>query len=411
MEWSPQQHEALEKVQRWLRDPRDQMIFRLFGYAGTGKTTLAIEIAKLAKNLRGGYTLFGSFTGKAALVMRKKGCHGAMTLHSMIYKPRREKRGDEDADRDIPMWQLNPESVLGDAGLLIIDECSMVGEDLGRDVMSFGVPVLVLGDPAQLPPVGGAGFFTEGHVPDVMLTEIHRQAADNPIVRIATDIRTGKGIELGNHKGPRDGTGVAIIRRSQLTLKTELAAEQILCGKNDTRVTINRRVRETLREMGKLPHGKQLGDPLPVIGDRIICLKNKRDRGLLNGGMWTVKEIRDRDIIAKKKGRDDVSYLAVDSIDQGSGLNHIMVPNAFWFWNNKPNDLHLPDKMQRNHYHEFDYAYAITCHKSQGSQWDRVLVHDESKIFGRAGEEDIPDRWLYTAATRAAEALIIVVGD
>ena len=129
-----------------------------------------------------------------------------------------------------------------------------------------------------------------------------------------------------------------------------------------------------------------------------------------NGGMWTVKEIRDRDIIAKKKGRDDVSYLAVDSID-GMGTNYAMVPNPFWFWNGKANDLHLPEKMQRSHYHEFDYGYAITCHKSQGSQWDKVLVYDESQIFGRAGEEDIPDRWLYTAATRAAEALIIVVGD
>jgi exodeoxyribonuclease-5 len=208
----------------------------------------------------------------------------------------------------------------------------------------------------------------------------------------------------------REGTGVAIITRSQLALKTELAAEQILCGKNDTRVTLNRRIRGQLQELGKLPHGRSISDPLPVVGDRIICLKNKRDRGFLNGGMWTVKEIRDRDIIAKKKGRDDVSYLAVDSID-GMGTNYAMVPNPFWFWNGKANDLHLPEKMQRSHYHEFDYGYAITCHKSQGSQWDKVLVYDESQIFGRAGEEDIPDRWLYTAATRAAEALIIVVGD
>lgn len=410
MDWSPQQNEALESVQRWLRDPQGKQVFRLFGYAGTGKTTLAIEIRKMVK---GGYVLFGSFTGKAALVMRKKGCVGAMTLHSMIYKPRREKRGDEDADRDIPMWQLNPESVLAGAALLIVDECSMVGEDLGKDVLSFGVLVLVLGDPAQLPPVGGAGFFTE-HAPDVMLTEIHRQAADNPIVRIATDIRMGKQITVGHHKGPREGTGVSIIRRSDLQLKTELAADQILCGKNDTRVSLNRRIRETLREMGKLPHGARLGDELPVVGDRIICLKNKRDRGLLNGGMWKVKEIRDRDIIAKKPGRKEVSYLAVTSIDEDDYLNHVMVPNAFWFWNGKPADLEerwpVHPKMQRSHYHEFDYAYAITCHKSQGSQWDKVLVHDESGIFGRDGEEDVPARWLYTAATRAAEALIIVVG-
>ena len=58
----------------------------------------------------------------------------------------------------------------------------MVDEDLGRDLLSFGKPVLVLGDPAQLPPVKGGGFFTEAE-PDVMLTEVHRQAADNPIIR------------------------------------------------------------------------------------------------------------------------------------------------------------------------------------------------------------------------------------
>lgn len=86
------------------------------------------------------------------------------------------------------------------------------------------------------------------------------------------------------------------------------------------------------------------------------------------------------------------------------------MPFAFWFWNNKENDLRLPEKMQRAHYDEFDYAYAITCHKSQGSQWDKVVVMDESQVFGGRGDrEDIPQRWLYTAATRAAEALIIAV--
>lgn len=402
MQWSPQQNEALEAVRKWLDRENAPQIFRLFGFAGSGKTTLAIEIADMVQ----GRCLFAAFTGKAALVMRRKGCSGASTLHSLIYKPRRKYRDNEDMDRDIPMWELNPDSELRDADLLIVDECSMVGDDLARDVLSFNVPVLVIGDPAQLPPVSGTGYFTES-APDVMLTEIHRQAADNPIIRIATMVRTGESLTIGSHKGLLQGHGVSIIARSALKLTSELAADQILCGKNDSRVSINRRIRERLRAEGKLPNG----DHLPVIGDRVICLKNKRDRGLLNGGMWRVEEIRDRDYDAKKKGRADVSYLETSSTDYGDSYRScVAVPHPYWYWNGKANDLKLPEKMNRSHWDEFDYAYAITCHKSQGSQWDKVVVIDESAVFGRRGDdEDIPKRWLYTAITRAAEALIIAV--
>lgn len=401
MQWAPQQNEALERVRKWLDADGAPQIFRLFGYAGTGKTTLAIEIA----NMVPGGAIFASFTGKAALVMRKKGCHGASTLHSLIYKPRRKKRDDEEKDREIPMWELNPDSRLADADLLIIDECSMVNEELALDVLSFKKPVLVLGDPAQLPPVGGAGYFTEAQ-PDAMLTEIHRQAADNPIIRIATQIRLGELLKIGNHKGAHPGQGVSVLRRDVLKISSQLAADQVLCGKNDTRVTVNRRLREQLRTEGKLP----AGDHLPVIGDRVICLKNKRDRGLLNGAMWTVEALRDRSYGAKKRGRAEVSYLEVESIDQDDFTTYVDVPHAFWFWNNRENDLHLPEKMARGHYDEFDYAYAITCHKSQGSQWDKVVVIDEGDVFGGRGDrEDIPRRWRYTAITRAAEALIVAV--
>ena len=70
----------------------------------------------------------------------------------------------------------------------MIDECSMVDEELGRDLLSFGKPILVLGDPAQLPPVKGGGFFTET-APDVMLTEIHRQAEGSAIIRASRAAR------------------------------------------------------------------------------------------------------------------------------------------------------------------------------------------------------------------------------
>src|SRR5262249_42181010 len=148
-------------------------IFRLFGYAGTGKTTLARHLAEDVD----GKVAYAAFTGKAALVMRRKGCAGASTIHSLIYRPR-------DSGEEAPSFELWDGAPASRAELIVIDECSMVDPDLGRALLSFGVPVLVLGDPAQLPPIQGGGFFTDAE-PDAMLTEVHRQAADDPIIHLS----------------------------------------------------------------------------------------------------------------------------------------------------------------------------------------------------------------------------------
>ncbi|MHA7872284.1 MAG: ATP-dependent DNA helicase, partial [Hyphococcus sp.] len=160
MKWSPEQDNALLAVDRWLQK-RDSQVFRLFGYAGAGKTTLARHIAENA----GGDVAFAAFTGKAAHVMRQKGCAEASTIHALIYRP---ASAEEDGE---PAFTLRHDAPASKTDLIIIDECSMVDEDLGRDLLSFGKPVLVLGDPAQLPPVKGGGFFTDC-APDFMLTEI-----------------------------------------------------------------------------------------------------------------------------------------------------------------------------------------------------------------------------------------------
>src|SRR6187549_3221548 len=190
-EFSPHQDAALKAVATWLKAKPGAngtpQVFRLFGYAGTGKTTLARTIAEGVD----GEVKFAAFTGKAAMVMRSKGCARASTIHSLIYRAR-------ESGEEVPDFVLWDEAPASEAKLIIIDECSMVDAELGRDLMSFGVPVLVLGDPAQLPPVqsgaNGAGFFTESE-PDAMLTEVHRQAQDDPIVRLSMDIREGRAIE------------------------------------------------------------------------------------------------------------------------------------------------------------------------------------------------------------------------
>src|SRR6188508_3830737 len=180
-QFTPHQDDALLAVADWLRarpgTGNTPQVFRLFGYAGTGKTTLARHIADGVD----GEVKYAAFTGKAALVMRNKGCDGASTIHSLIY--RAKESGVEQ-----PSFELWDDAPASKAKLIVIDECSMVDAELGRDLLSFGVPVLVLGDPAQLPPIqagaSSGGFFTEAE-PDVMLTEVHRQAQDNPIVRLS----------------------------------------------------------------------------------------------------------------------------------------------------------------------------------------------------------------------------------
>src|SRR4029079_4632639 len=182
MQLSPQQDDALKAVARWLKAGKPQ-IFRLFGYAGTGKTPVPRHFASHVD----GQVQFAAFTGKAAQVLRSKGATNARTIHSLIYRPKGEESVSDEVTGKTsisPTFSLNRQSPIARAKLVVIDECSMVDEQLGRDLQSFGTPILVLGDPAQLPPISGGGFFTD-HEPDILLTEIHRQARDNPLLRAA----------------------------------------------------------------------------------------------------------------------------------------------------------------------------------------------------------------------------------
>jgi len=369
MEWGEQQSEGLLKVQQWLGAARAPQIFRLFGYAGCGKTTMAKEIAQMVA----GRVQFCAYTGKAALVLRSKGCHNASTIHGLIYKP------EDDPITGKPRFVLNEESLVRHARLVIIDECSMVDEDLATDLLSFGTRVLVLGDPAQLPPVKGGGYFTE-HEPDFMLTDIRRQALDNPIIRLSMQVREGQRLELGTYDGGEDGE-TKVIRRKQLEPGEVLAADQVLCGMNNTRRGLNQRFRTHFG----------FEDDHPVTGDRLVCLKNDRKRQLYNGGLWLAEE-------ARAGGR--IIDMKVRSTDGGAlGLIDVSVP-VEWFHGTEES-LKWYEKRQLD---AFDYGYALTVHKSQGSQWDHVMLFDESIVF-----RDNWQRHLYTGITRAAKRATIVV--
>jgi len=361
-QWSPEQSAALDKVGQWLKAGEPQ-VFRMFGYAGVGKTTLARHIAEAAR----GEAAFAAFTGKAALVMRSKGCVGASTIHALIY---RASEGDEGA----PTFKLNHDGPASRAGLIVIDECSMVDEELGRDLISFGKPILVLGDPAQLPPVKGGGYFTEAE-PDVMLTEIHRQAENDPIIRLSQIVREGGEIAYGEYGESR------VIPRSEIDAAAVLAADQVLVGVNRTRRLYNQRIREL----------KGLKEALPVAGDKLVCLRNDRVKGLINGGLWRVEALGGM--------RKDFVRLTVRSEDE-TGRGQAKVAVLKQFFEGAEADLPYPVRRESD---EFDYGYALTVHKAQGSQWDRVTLFDESRAF-----REHRARWLYTGLTRAARQLTIV---
>lgn len=363
--WSPQQAQAIESVQRWLDRKNRPQVYRLFGFAGTGKTTLAKYLAATAGNV-----LYACFTGKAALVLRKKGCYGASTIHILIYK------AHQDPNTGKFIFSFNYDSPLRKADLLVVDEVSMVNEELAMDLLRFNVPILVLGDPAQLPPVKGEGYFINAE-PDSMLTEVHRQAQDNPIIKMSMDVRAFKPLALGEYGDS------SVISRDDLTDEMLITADQVLCGTNRNRVRLNKRIRELKGLYGKLDQHH------PTEGDRLVCLRNNREKGLLNGGLWDVRSVDCKRSLLR---------MDLDSADQPGISKSVVVPEEFFFGTEE--NLNWRD---RKNYDEFTFGATLTVHKAQGSQWDNVVLFDDSAAFG-----DKHVQWMYTGITRAAESIHIV---
>ncbi|WP_433368417.1 ATP-dependent DNA helicase [Actinoplanes sp. CA-142083] len=419
MTFAPQQQEAINKIVDWYTDD-DRQVFRLFGYAGTGKTTLARHIV----DQLGVRALFAAFTGKAAYVLRTKGCEGARTIHSLIYQPVEkvraklnalERKLDTETDpverslleRAIaveveklhtPDFILREDSELDGAPLLVLDEVSMVGERIAADLLSFGVKILCLGDPAQLPPVEGGGYFINAQ-PDHLLTEIHRSALDSPVTRLATSVRQSMPGDRTLGMGGMDGHS----GRKLAVSRAEVAGfDQVLVGTNKVR----------WQAIHLLRGLRGLTGDVPQPGDRVIGLANSAEADIFNGQQFTV-------VAVAGATSDRVSMTVVD--DAG---NERQITAWLAGFTGQEGEK-LAKREGRGSVAAMTFAQAITCHKSQGSQWDRVLVVDESWIFARAAASDAMragspaeaaaaaghlngQRWLYTAITRAAQQVVVI---
>lgn len=408
------QENAKNLIVEWFLHT-DDSVFVLSGYAGTGKTFLIDYVVREVLKLRvGEQAVFVSPTGKAAANLVRNGTI-AGTVHSLIYV-RDGEEFDVDENGEIIERQeltfIKREKIDERIRLIVIDEASMVNETVLNDLLSFGVKCLFSGDGAQLPPVNGTCPLLEN--PHYTMTEIVRQAADNPIIRLATMAREGKRIPYGNYDDKVcvvGKNGLSSADRKRIFCK----ADQIICGRNKTRNMLNREIRGY----------KGISDEqyLPMDGEKLICTLNDWEKPLdkderfhlVNGIIGTAENIQESfDDLAtmdfKADFLDESVTVPFDTaiFTQGAyrhlyGERAVTLSNGAVVHEGNFAMLHKLRAVGEEPICRFEFAYAVTCHKAQGSEFDFVVVFDESWAFG---EEK--NRWLYTAITRAKEKLLII---
>ena len=432
------QERAVKAACGWYTD-HEHPLFYLAGYAGSGKSTIMPVIID-ALGINPDEVEFCAPTGKAAKVMTTKlKAFGidrrARTIHSLIYRPKplradmlersledlraqrsrviEDLEGDPNWERhpkvveidksmalidadleklfdqgEDPKFQLNPDSDIRKSRICVVDEASMVGEMLAGDLLGFDVPVLAMGDPGQLPPVKDNEGLT-AETPDFFLDEIHRQAKDNPIIHLATMAREGRSLKVGKY-----GDGVEVVDRmnDKATYNPELDA-QIIVGTNSRRWMVTKKLRKAL---GFNSTGPCAGEPL------IVCKNSRSVPDMVNGAfvncVHDVGDLRDGTVAIKVLVEDEFGVQRPVMALQGLFEEHRLGKKGAA---TAPAKLVYRARIENEH---LDWGWAITCHKSQGSEWDNVVLHDESGTF----REDA-DKWLYTGITRAAKGLTVVL--
>jgi len=402
---SPMQNNAKKKTIMWYEISSEQ-VFTISGVAGSGKSTIVSAIID-ELGLQQFQVAFCTFTGKAALVLNQKG-NRATTIHKLIYDTQVQNIKDKDGIYRKVAINTKKTQLSSLLRLIVIDEAYMVAKHLIKDLMSYGIKILLLGDNGQLKPIGEDNGYFEN--PDVLLTEIHRQAADNPIIYLSELARLDKLVKWDwvNRKAVLNGhltygmlgNKVAIIPKDDIEAGYMLRADQVLCGKNDTRKLLNQEIRDELGFSGTFPQ----------VGEKIICIKNNWDKeikvegvtmNLINGMTGQVidepykfdKHSRTHRLGFQPDGATEYSYfpdILADSedfkLDYPTPVNH------------KTREMIERDEK----INKFDFGYAITTHKAQGSQWNKVFVYYEH-IYKQH------EKWSYTAITRAADKLILAI--
>lgn len=383
---SEDQKKVLEALLDWNTSIQRAPYITVGGYAGTGKTTVLAEFRKeLSKLSDLTKVAFCSYTGKAARVLQQRlKAHNALkiidsvgTIHSLMYSPVTDPKTEE-----ITGWERRKEIK---ADLIVIDEASMVDENIWFDIQSYGIPIVAVGDHGQLPPV--RGNFNLMQEPQVKLEKIHRQNEGNPIIMVSLMARTEGNIPIGKY-----GERVKKVNRYDPEAREQIgtilesynAETMLLCGYNKTRVDLNKYIR------------KQRGfeTDIPKPRDRVICLRNNHTAQIYNGMLGTVESV---DL------RDDGNYFIEAQLDGEDYPFRGDVLAAQFHASTAMN--FTKDRAITRQFDLFDYGYALTVHKAQGSQAKRVVLFEER--FAKMSDDEWK-RWLYTGVTRAEEELILV---
>lgn len=365
------------------------------GYAGTGKSTL-VKFIISALHLDDSEVAYVAFTGKAAQVLVQKGCPNATTAHKLLYRAYQKKDGT---------FVFSPRKELENPylKLIVVDEVSMLPMSLWKTLLSHHIYVIALGDPFQLPVIDKD---EDNHVldkPHVFLNEIMRQALDSEIIRFSMWIRNGGSVK--DYHG--DNKEVKIIRDEEVVMGTMAWADQILCAKNDTRIDLNNKV----RAIKGFPSA-------PQVGDKIIGLTNHwdfSDPPLTNGSIGTIIEAYTEFITLPSSISTEPLKVLTTTMEDEMGNIFYDIPIDYNFLVTGQKTLTTEQELQiRNNKRlrmqgvvapfDFAYGYAITCHKAQGSEWNKVLTYEENFPFNKVEHA----RWLYTACTRSASRFVLV---
>ena len=392
------QQVGFDRAKKWWLDGNEQ-IFKIAGYAGTGKTYLSSMVsAELAENK----IAFCAYTGKAALVMQQRGMP-ATTIHRLIYETIPEETRCED-DNGKAFYRVKYKTKLKEyldpkPSIIMVDEASMIDTKILNDLLSFDIPIIAVGDPFQLPPVQGK----ESELligPDVTLEEIMRQDEGSPIAYLAEKIRKGK--PLREDESYPD----CIWQMSKTDLFSNLEifkwADQFIAARNATVNAVNHQARQFFGFTGELP----------VVGDKMICRRNSWDTLLVDGRLPTplvngligyVTNVEEKQILSKLPWKPNGYMFSSNQLN----LRPIF-ENEAEFTELKYNPLALweNDQQRRNALKGIilQYGYCITCHASQGSEWDNVVLYDDS--WPDRNDPTQQARWRYTGVTRAAKKLI-----
>ncbi len=348
---SDEQEAASNMIFEYLGDHEPGQ-FSLQGYAGSGKTTV---LAEVARDIPG--AILCTLTGKAASVLRRKTGLQASTIHSAFYQL--VEAGVDKAGRARLRFDVTHERGQLADKIVLIDESSMISHEMARDIINTGAKIVACGDPGQLPPVTGARFFSHANV---TLETIHRQALESPIIRQAHRVRNEQPYR-------EDGDAFRVLKRG-LTDEEIIGADVILCHTNATRYAANLHARNV----------RGFIQPNPQIGEPVMCLKNAQQFGIFNGAVYTLtRPFLDGDCEI---------WIDVDG-DQKC------IP---WVTFNGMRSA-VPDHVEA--LTSFDFGYAMTVHKAQGSEWPNVVLIDE--YYKRLERSS----WLYTGITRAMDRITI----